>query len=160
MDNFNQTEPNYKGIGLRLREVRGELSQTAFGEPLGYKYGYVRDCEHGKKPSLEYLFKVSNYYSVSLEWLLKGLVPIDDKKQKVEAMFDPDLKRMVDILIELMENDNQNLRGWAIVQFETAFKQQCAANDEKKQGQRGQVCCPSPCYCLNYRHQQANTTGT
>jgi hypothetical protein len=132
MDNLNQLEPDYKAIGLRLREVRGNLSQTAFGDPLGYKYGYVRDCEHGKKPSLEYLFLVSSHYGVSLEWLLKGMSPIDDKTQKIEAVFDPDLKRMIDVLKELMESDNPHMRSWAIVQFENSFKQQCAAQDEKK----------------------------
>lgn len=131
MDNFDQTELNYKEIGTRLREVRGLLSQTAFGEPLGYKYGYVKDCEHGKKPSLEYLFKVSTLYGVSLEWLIKGVAPIDAKIQKIEATFDPDLKHMVDILKELMESGNQNLRGWTIIQFENTFKQYCAAYDKK-----------------------------
>ncbi|MBU2701310.1 transcriptional regulator with XRE-family HTH domain [Sporomusaceae bacterium BoRhaA] len=132
MDNLDQAEPNYKEIGIRLREVRAKLSQTAFGEPLGYKYGYVRDCEHGKKPSLEYLFKVSNFYNVSLEWLLKGIVLIDDKAQKVEAISDPDLKNMIAILRDLMESDDPDLRGWTKVQFKTAFKEYYAAHDEKK----------------------------
>ncbi len=44
----NDAEIEYNNIGKRLREVRGKLSQTAFGKPLGYKYGYVKDCEHGK----------------------------------------------------------------------------------------------------------------
>lgn len=131
MDNFDQTELNYKKIGTRLREVRGSLSQTIFGEPLGYKYGYVKDCEHGKKPSLEYLFKVSTFYGVSLEWLIKGIAPIDAKIPKVEATSDPDLKRMIDILKDLMESDNQNLRGWTIIQFENTFKQYCISYDKK-----------------------------
>ena len=132
MGEINQIEPDYKGIGIRLREVRGSLSQTAFGDPLGYKYGYVRDCEHGKKPSLEYLFKVSATYGVSLEWLLKGIASIDDKTQKVEAIFDPDLKDMIDVLKNLMESGDPDLRGWAKIQFKNAFKEQCAALDEKK----------------------------
>lgn len=132
MDNFDQTEPDYKAIGARLREVRGSLSQTAFGEPIGYKYGYVRDCEHGKKPSLEYLFKVSSYYSVSLEWLLKGISSMDANKPKVEAVFDPDLKMMFDVLKELMESGDPDIRGWAKIQFKEAFKQHCATYAEKK----------------------------
>jgi transcriptional regulator with XRE-family HTH domain len=130
MDNIGQSEPDYKAIGARLKKVRGSLSQTAFGEPIGYKYGYVRDCEHGKKPSLEYLFKVADFYGVSLEWLLTGLSPMDDKK--VEAVFDPDLKMMIDVLKTLMESNDADLRGWAKIQFKTAFKEHCAALDEKK----------------------------
>lgn len=131
MDNLAQPELNYKEIGTRLRKVRGSLSQTAFGEPLGYKYGYVKDCEHGKKPSLEYLFKVSTFYNVSLEWLIKGIAPASSEKQKNETISDPDLKRMIDILKELMESSDQNLRGWTIIQFENTFKQYCTAYDKK-----------------------------
>lgn len=134
MEEFDPSEPNYTEIGLRLRETRGSLSQTAFGEPIGYKYGYVRDCEHGKKPSLEYLFKVANHYGVSLEWLLTGVSPIDAKTQKVEAVFDPDLKMMIDVLKGMMESGDPDLRGWAKIQFKTAFKEQCATAvaEEKK----------------------------
>lgn len=131
MNNLAQPELNYKEIGTRLRKVRGSLSQTAFGEPLGYKYGYVKDCEHGKKPSLEYLFKVSTFYNVSLEWLIKGIAPASSEKQKNETISDPDLKRMIDILKELMESGDQNLRGWTIIQFENTFKQYCTAYDKK-----------------------------
>lgn len=131
MNNLAQPELNYKEIGTRLRKVRGSLSQTAFGEPLGYKYGYVKDCEHGKKPSLEYLFKVSTFYNVSLEWLIKGIAPASSEKQKNETISDPDLKRMIDILKELMESSDQNLRGWTIIQFENTFKQYCTAYDKK-----------------------------
>lgn len=132
MDHLTQDEPDYKAIGVRLKEVRGTLSQKAFGESIGYSYSYVKDCEHGKKQSLEYLFKVSAVYKVSLEWLLKGTVVIDAATQKVEAVFDPDLKRMIDVLKSIMESDSPHMRSWAIVQFETAFKEHCAAVDEKK----------------------------
>jgi transcriptional regulator with XRE-family HTH domain len=127
-------ELDYTQIGKRLKEVRGKLTQAAFGEQLGYGYGYVKNCEHGKKPSLEYLHKITKHYNLSMDWLLYGEDPISssDAMQKVEAIFDPDLKRMIDVLKELMESDNQNLRGWAIIQFENAFKEHCAAVDEKK----------------------------
>ncbi len=123
----NDAEIEYTNIGKRLREVRGKLSQTAFGEPVGYKYSYVKDCEHGKKPSLEYLFKVSNYYSVSLDWLIKGIVSIRANGIGV----DTELEEMYDVLKILMQNSDTNLRGWAIVQFRKAFVEYFPVEDGK-----------------------------
>ena len=129
-------ELDYIQIGKRLKEVRGKLTQAAFGEQFGYGYGYVKNCEHGKKPSLEYLHEVAKKYNLSMDWLLYGKDPIcsieNQQTQKVEAIFDPDLKRMLDILKELMESDNPHMRSWAIIQFQTAFKEHCATHDEKK----------------------------
>lgn len=133
MDNIDHEEPDYKKIGERLREIRGPLSRKAFGDSVGgYSYAYVRDCEAGKKPSIEYLLKISNTYNISLDWLIKGIVPIDTTTQKVEAVFDPDLKMMIDVLKSLMESGDPDLRGWAKIQFKTAFKEHCATLDEKK----------------------------
>lgn len=132
MDHFAQGEPNYKDIGIRLKEIRGTLSQTAFGNSIGYSYSYVKGCEHGKKQSLEYLFKVSATYDISLEWILRGVAPINTTTQKIEAIFDPDLKRMIDILKDVMASDSPHMRSWAIIQFEKAFADHCAAADEKK----------------------------
>ncbi|MHC1762115.1 MAG: helix-turn-helix domain-containing protein [Negativicutes bacterium] len=132
MDSSSHSEPDYNAIGMRLKEVRGALSQTAFGEPIGYKYGYIRDCEHGKKPSFEYLFKVSDFYGVSLEWLLKGVASIDVGKQKAEAIFDPDLNEMIDLLTEMLESDQQHLRSWAILQFKNAYRDYSAMRDAQK----------------------------
>ncbi len=63
----------------------GNYRRQHFGKPLGYKYGYVKDCEHGKKPSLEYLFKVSNYYSVSLDWLIRGIESIRSNENGIDT---------------------------------------------------------------------------
>lgn len=131
-------ELDYIKIGERLKHIRGKMSLTAFGEQFGCSYSYVRNCEHGKKPSLEYLHAIVEFFCISMNWLMYGIGPMNlhdnpvQETQKVEAIFDPDLKRMIDVLKELMESDNQNLRGWAIIQFENTFKQQCAALDEKK----------------------------
>ena len=119
--NLEISEIDYREVGKRLKEVRGTLSQAAFGEPLGYKYGYVKDCEHGKKPSIEYLLKVSNCYEVSLDWLIKGIVPIGSNNSKHEPIFDQDLKEMTDVLRRLLENDNSDMRGWTKVQFKKIF---------------------------------------
>jgi len=57
---------------------------------------------------------------------------IDDKTQKVEAVFDPDLKMMIDVLKGMMESGDPDLRGWAKIQFKNAFKEHCATLDQKK----------------------------
>ncbi|MEN6412320.1 MAG: helix-turn-helix transcriptional regulator [Veillonellales bacterium] len=130
-------ELDYIQIGQRLKIIRGKISLTSFGDQFGYSYSYVRSCEHGKKPSLEYLHAIVDFFGISMNWLIYGLGPRSyydcQEMQKVETIFDPDLKRMFGILKELMESGDQNLRGWAIIQFEEAFKKQCAAAEEKKQ---------------------------
>ncbi|MHC1760430.1 MAG: helix-turn-helix domain-containing protein [Negativicutes bacterium] len=138
--NETEKELDYIAIGNRLKNLRGKLSQTSFGEPIGYKYSYVKACEHGKKPSLEYLFKVSQHYNVSFDWLLTGsdiIVPMDTiensaPQQKVEAIFDPDLKEMYDILQMLMLAGDADLRGWTKIQFKNAFKDYLAMLEEEK----------------------------
>ena len=139
--NEPESELDYIAIGNRLKKLRGKLSQTSFGEPVGYKYSYVKACEHGKKPSLEYLFKVSQYYNVSFDWLLTGandIEPMDtiknseQPKQKVEAITDPDFKEMCDILQMLMLAGDADLRGWTKIQFKNAFKDYLAMRDAQK----------------------------
>ena len=130
--------PDYAATGLRLKEARNkkQLTQKELADLAGVSVSYVKNTERGGKPSIEYLFSVSEICSVSVGWLLTGVQDVqmetEAQTQKVEAVFDPDLKRMIDVLKDLMESDNQNLRGWAIIQFENAFKEHCATLDQKK----------------------------
>lgn len=116
-------ELDYVQIGKRLRYLRGTLTQAAFGEPIGYGYGYVKNCEHGKKPSLEYLHQIVEFYGASIAWIIYGIEPIYStaKFELVEAPFDPDLQKMINVLKNLMECDDPDIRGWAKVQFKHAF---------------------------------------
>ncbi|WP_371362207.1 hypothetical protein SRRS_34200 [Sporomusa rhizae] len=121
--------------------LRGTLSQTAFGEPIGYRYAYVKNVEHGAKPSLEYLLRVAEYYNVSLDWILRGIELTTSKsnesseiqipRQKLEAHCDPELEQMCNILKNLMLRGDSNLRGWAIIQFKRAFSEYYAGTEEK-----------------------------
>lgn len=79
-------------------------------------------------PSADAIIGLCNFYNVSSDWLLRGIEP---QMQQDETISDPDLKRMIDILKELMESSDQNLRGWTIIQFENTFKQYCTAYDKK-----------------------------
>lgn len=74
----------------------------------------------------------SRKYDIAETHMLSQYLKKPEEMKKVAAISDPDLKRMIDILKDLMEGENQNLRGWAIIQFENAFKEYCAAYDESK----------------------------
>jgi len=54
------------------------------------------------------------------------------QQQKIEAISDPDLRDMIDILKTLMESNDSDLRGWTKVQFKTSFKEYYHNQDEKK----------------------------
>ena len=131
-------KPDYLAIGARLKEIRHqkELTQQALADSIGVSVSYVKNIERGSKPSIEYLFSFAAIYSVSLDWLLKGVLPTSlaapKTIQKIEALSDPDLKRMIDILTEIMNDPDARRRTWAIIQFEDAFKSYYASLDEKK----------------------------
>lgn len=125
-------ELDYIIIGKRLKYLRGELSQAAFGKNIGYSYGYVKNCEHGKKPSLEYLHQVVEYYGASINWILYGIEPIYsiiNPKPDFAIPNDSDLAKMIEILIALM-NKNQEIRAWTKIQFKRTFTEYYLANQE------------------------------
>ncbi|MCR5105879.1 MAG: helix-turn-helix domain-containing protein [Eubacterium sp.] len=71
-----------KSISERLRKKRNELglSRKAVAEDLSYSEDYVKKIEQGKKgPSFEYIFRFSEKYSVSLDFLCWGF-QLDDTK--------------------------------------------------------------------------------
>ncbi len=63
---------NYVDIGLRLRHIRGKISQKDFGIQFNVSKSYVNNVEHGSKPSLEFLIKVAVAFDASLDWILLG----------------------------------------------------------------------------------------
>ena len=123
-------KPDYSSIGLRLKEIRQQqgITQKEVAEIIGVSVSYVKNTERGSKPSIEYLFSFSDEYSVSIDWLLKGV----QVAQKIEVIPDPELKDMIEILTALMESTNTDLRGWTKIQFQNAFREYCEIHDEKK----------------------------
>ena len=81
------TEVVDKGlIGSRIRDVRKRkgLSQTEFGERIGFHKNQVYNVENGKSiPSDEFLSAVSREFKVSFLWLRTGEAderdPVDDR---------------------------------------------------------------------------------
>lgn len=127
-----QTLDNFGTLGKRLSYLRERsgLNQQKLSDAIGVSRSNLSKYEQDKvKPTSDVIVKLCDFHGVSADWLLRGTEP---QIQKAEAIFDPDLKRMMDILKELLESDNPNLRGWAIIQFENAFKEHCCSLDEKK----------------------------
>lgn len=63
---------NYVDIGLRLRNIRGKISQKDFGVQFNVSKSYVNNVEHGSKPSLEFLIGIAVTFDASLDWILLG----------------------------------------------------------------------------------------
>ena len=131
---------DYIEIGQRLKKIRGKTSLSTFGNHLGYSYSYVRNCENGKKPSLEYLHAIVDFWGLSMNWLMYGAGPMSIRSveelaetKKIEAISDPDLKRMINVLIYIMSSREKHLRSWAIYQFKNAFREHCAEYDNMEE---------------------------
>lgn len=122
----------------RLKAIRLDkgLSQAKFADLIGVSQGNVGSWETGKAlPGALALRNISLKLGISIDSLLFGESSQSKIRleQKNEVVFDPELKRMIDILKELMSNENPHMRSWAIIQFEKAFSEVCATYDEKKQ---------------------------
>jgi transcriptional regulator with XRE-family HTH domain len=107
----------FEEIGERIRQVRGNLSQTAFGDSINASRGYVNNIEHGAKPSIEFIANVCLVYGVSLDWLMFG----KEAQSPSEIESDQDLKEMTDVLKRLLASNNPDMRGWTKVQFKKTF---------------------------------------
>lgn len=65
----------YLKTGGRIRKIRGDLNQAAFGSLFGVKQNTVSKWEKGTVPDEETLKKIANYGKVTVEWLLRGNEP-------------------------------------------------------------------------------------
>jgi transcriptional regulator with XRE-family HTH domain len=63
---------NYEDIGIRLKHIRGNITQKDFGNQFSVSKSYVNNIEHGSKPSLEFLTNVATSFDVSLDWIILG----------------------------------------------------------------------------------------
>lgn len=115
----------------RLKHLRShyKLTQAEFARAIGLSQGNVSDMERRKfHPSIDTVISVCRYFSVSADWILLGIGNAPGEQpntqimtQKVEAVFDPDLKEMINVLQTLMLSGDPDLRGWAKIQFKRAF---------------------------------------
>ena len=76
-------------FGEKLRHLRLEkgLNQTTLAHRLGYRtQAYLSELESGKKkPTAEFVLKVSRFFYVSCDVLLKDELELEDEKLKSKA---------------------------------------------------------------------------
>lgn len=60
------------GTGERIRKIRGDLSQTAFGKILGVTAAAISRWEAGRIPDDDNRKKIADFGNVTDEWLLYG----------------------------------------------------------------------------------------
>ncbi|QTR51607.1 helix-turn-helix domain-containing protein [Candidatus Thiothrix anitrata] len=92
-------------IGLRLREVRGGMSQTEFAEQLGVAQMTVSNYETGKRiPDVGFLLEVLNKFDADPTWVISGLQPpqrSDKANEKLRIL--KDLREAFDLTIANLE---------------------------------------------------------
>ena len=114
-----------------LRESRA-LSQAKFANLIGVSSGNVGQWErYITLPGALALLSIAQKLECSVDWILTGDEPKSCAK-KIEVIPDPELKRMIDILTEIMNDPDPRRRNWATIQFEDAFRLYCTLYDEKK----------------------------
>ena len=119
-------------LGKRLAFLRDRsgLNQQKLSDATGVSRSNLSKYEQDKvKPTSDAIVSLCDFHNVSADWLLRGIEP---QPQKVEALFDPDLKKMIDVLQSLMLSGDTDLRGWAKIQFKRAFGEHSATAEEKK----------------------------
>jgi transcriptional regulator with XRE-family HTH domain len=73
MSSRNRSKPDLKAIGLRIRELRGDLRQEDIALQLGVSQGQLSKVERGRMaPTLEMLLAVANRFGKSLNWIVRG----------------------------------------------------------------------------------------
>jgi len=64
---------DWKGVGLRLKHLRGSKTQGEFAKEIGVSQGYLSYLERGEKEiGPEILLRLSRQSGKSIEWLLTG----------------------------------------------------------------------------------------
>ena len=122
----SKEDQELQGIVERLKLIRNKaaLSQAKFANELGVSQGNVGTWETGGSlPGALALKAIAQKFDCSVDWILTGIETNSDT-QKAEAILDPDLKDMIDVLKKLMGNKDPDIRGWTKVQFKRAFSEQ------------------------------------
>ena len=117
-------------IGDRLKQVMSEkklsapnlADQAGIGRSLLHTY-----LNNTSKPGAESLYKLSKILNKSIDWIVSGE---ESKSKKAEVINNPDLEFAIQLLTDLYNDPNPDMRGWAKIQFKNAFE---AEIDKKNQ---------------------------
>lgn len=81
-------------LASRLRELRGNVSQSDFANKIGVKQTSYSSWERGvKDPAAQTVALISSTFGVSADWLL-GLT--DNREGRCDASVTPNLERLKD----------------------------------------------------------------
>lgn len=102
-----------KGVGSRIREIRGRQTQVQFAEKFGFKQAKISRFERGLTQYLPidliYRMCKENEKPVSLEWLFtgKGEKYVVEGEAKMDTPpTDIRLRNIVQMLEQLLNEDN------------------------------------------------------
>jgi transcriptional regulator with XRE-family HTH domain len=70
------------GGKLRLLRLRQRLTLKELAQKLGYSaHGYLSEIESGKKkPTVDFVLKIADYFHISTDQLLRDRVPLRKKR--------------------------------------------------------------------------------
>ena len=108
----------------RIKQIRAEtgLSQSKFAQKLGVSSGNVSSWELGTAlPGAMALIAIRETFGYSIDWILTGQNPTHILDQS--SSFDPVLKEMTDVLKQLLNDGNRDMRSWTKIQFQKAFEE-------------------------------------
>lgn len=117
------------GIGARVRQVRGNLSQREFAEILGFSQGFVGDIERGRSfPSIPFMIALNANFDCELNWLLTGesggRVCRETKTPDGGAdSWDCDFGSLLCEMANLFAAADPDTRAWMRIQMQQAIRQ-------------------------------------
>lgn len=89
------------GLGRRLRQLRGKLSQKDFAKKMGIPFRTYQRYEYDERvPPIELLEKIASANNKKVNWLLMGS---DDESNALPSTFD-DLKILLSMQTNLLES--------------------------------------------------------
>lgn len=93
-------------IGVRLKEIRGTITQKVIAEEFGVQRSYIANIETGRtQPSLEYLLFNATKFNIPIDWIVRGM----------EVFYNKDF--MKDIMEKLIENKQE----WVLIEAVSAL---------------------------------------
>jgi transcriptional regulator with XRE-family HTH domain len=99
-----------EGIGQRLREVRGAMSQAEFAERLGVAPPSISNYETGKRlPDAEFISKLVECFNIDPMWILLGKIKgsselRDDEAEVLGAYRKSQYKHVIRAMIDGIAN--------------------------------------------------------
>jgi transcriptional regulator with XRE-family HTH domain len=114
---------NLNLIGIRLKAIRGSITQKRLAEEFGVKRSYIANIETGRtQPSLEYLLFNAKKFNVSIDWILRGNEIFDNKELMTGQLEEEPVLREMIVYLRLIWNQNdKGLQSWLKIQFGKCF---------------------------------------